>query len=106
MFGDILAQVIGETAFGRPGRSQRAQALFRVSFGLLGMFLGTAGAYHFVASVEPTNRVMHSSMVAMFVFIALFFLINVTFRWPWRWPGLGIVVSFVALFASRVLLGP
>ena|SRR5687768_13621622 len=106
MLGDIIAELIGEAAFGRLSRSQRAQVVLRVFFGLLGTFLGVAGAVHFVTSVQASNRVMHSSMVAMFFFIALFFLLNVTFKRSWRWPGLGVLVSFVSLFVSRILLGP
>jgi hypothetical protein len=106
MLGDIIAQIIGEAAFGRLDASRRAQVLVRVFFGLLGTVLGGVGAWHFVATAQSTNRIMHSSMVAMFAFIALFSLFNVTFRRTWRWPGLGIVVSFVALFVSRILLGP
>jgi hypothetical protein len=106
MITEIIFELIGEAAFGRLNRSQRAQVLFRVFFGLLGTFLGLAGAYHFIASVETPNKGMHASMVALFVFLALFSLFNVAFKRPWRWPGLGIIVSFVALFVTRVVLGP
>ena len=34
------------------------------------------------------------------------FLFNVALHRPWRWPGLGFVLSFVALFAARILFGP
>jgi hypothetical protein len=105
MLGEIVAQLIGEAAFGRLGRSQRAHVLFRVFFGLLGTFLGFAGAYHFVVSVESSNRIMHASMVALFVFVALFSLLNVACKRPSRWPALGIAVSFVSVFVSRILLG-
>jgi hypothetical protein len=106
MLGEIVAQLIGEAAFGRLGRSQRAQVLFRVFFGLLGAFLGAAGAYHFIVSVEPANSVTHACIVALFVFVALFSLLNVACKRPWRWPILGIALSFVSLFVSRILLGP
>ena len=107
MIGEILAQVIGEAAFGRLGRSQRAQLLARVSFGLLGTFLGIAGTFHFALRVRPvTNFAMHASMVTLFLCLAAFFLFNVALHKRWRWPGVGFVLSFVALFATRILFGP
>jgi hypothetical protein len=107
MIGDILAGLIGEAAFGRLGRSQRAQVVFRVGFGLLGASLGIAGAVHFARRPEPiTNLPMHASMLAVFVFFACFWLFNVAMLRRWRWPGVGFVVSFVALFATRIFLGP
>lgn len=106
MLIEIVFELIGEATFGRLNRSQKAQVLIRVFFGFLGVFLGLAGAYHFIAAVEVSNRAMHASMVALFVFIALFSLFNVAFKRRWRWPGLGIVVSFVSLFATRVVFGP
>lgn len=106
MLTEIIFELIGEAAFGRLNRSQRAQVLLRVFFGLVGTFLGLAGAYHFIASVEISNKAMHASMVALFLFIALFSLFNVVLKRPWRWPGLGIVVSFILLFVTRIALGP
>lgn len=49
---------------------------------------------------------MLASMIAVFGSLAAFFLFNVALHRPWRWPGLGFVLSFVALFVTRVLFGP
>jgi hypothetical protein len=107
MIGEILAQIVGEAAFGRLSRSRRAQVLFRVGFGLLGFLLGVAGAVHFVRLSEPiTNPALHASVLALFLFLAAFFLCNVALHRGWRWPGIGFVISFVALFATRILFGP
>lgn len=107
MLDDLLGQILGEAVFGRLGESERAKARLRVGFGLLGTALGVAGALHFALLDQPvTNAAMLASMIAVFVFLAAFFLFNVALHRPWRWPGLGFVVSFVALFATRILLGP
>ena len=107
MLGELVAGLIGEAAFGRLGRSQRAQVVFRVGFGLLGFALGVAGAIHFWRLPEPiTNLPMLVSMIAFFVTFACFWLFNVAMKRRWRWPGLGTIMSFVALFATRILFGP
>lgn len=49
---------------------------------------------------------MLASVIAVFGSLAAFFLFNVALHRPWRWPGLGFVLSFVALFVTRVLFGP
>lgn len=106
MIDEILVELFGEAAFGRLGRSRRARLLFRVFFGLLGAALGLVGAVHFVRNPAITaNGAMHASMVALFVFLASFFLFNVALGRRWRWPGLGFVLSFVALFVTRILFG-
>ena len=107
MLDDLLAQIFGEAAFGRLGRSRRARLLARVFFGLLGAGLGVAGVVHFLLKTGLTNNTaMHGSMVAMFVFLACFSLFNVVLARKWRWPGRLFIASFVALFLSRILLGP
>lgn len=107
MIDDILAPLFGEAAFGRLSRSRRAQLLFRLFFGLLGAALGVIGAFHFALATDLTaNTAMRFSMVAVFVFLAAFCLFNVALGRKWRWPGRLFVVSFVALFGTRLLLGP
>jgi len=107
MIGEILAEIIGEAAFGRLSRSQRAQLLTRIGFGLLGAFLGIAGVVHFSVAQRPiSNYPMHASMIALFVCMASFFLFNVALHRRWRWPGVGFVLSFISLFITRILLGP
>jgi len=106
MIDDLLGELFGEAVFGGLGRSRRAQLLFRVFFGLLGAGLGFGGAVYFSSrGLETTNLAMHASMIAVFVFLGAFFLFNVALGRRWRWPGIGFVASFVALFATRILFG-
>ena len=106
MIGEILAELVGEAAFGRLGRSQRIQVALRVGFGLLGTFLGVAGAVHFWRTPGSiSNPSLHASMQALFAFLACFSLFNIALKRSWRWPGAGFVLSFVALFATRILGG-
>jgi hypothetical protein len=74
-------------------------------FGLLGAGLGVTGAVHFVRAFAPRHTAMSASMVAMFVFLAAFCLFNVALGRTWRWPGVLFGVSFVLLFATRILFG-
>ena len=107
MIDEILGPLIGEAAFSRLSPSRRAQLLFRLFFGLLGATLGVIGAFHFARASDLTaNTAMRLSMVAVFVFLAAFFLFNVALGRKWRWPGMLFVVSFVSLFGTRLLLGP
>ena len=48
---------------------------------------------------------MSTSMVAVLAFLACFCLFNVALARTWRWPGWLFIVSFIALFASRIILG-
>ena len=105
MIDELLAGLLGEAAFGRLGRSQRAQLLARLFFGLLGCGLGIVGAVYMLQRQGIGNAAMRASMVALFVFLACFCLFNVALARPWRWPGLLLIVSFVAMFAARLLLG-
>jgi hypothetical protein len=107
MIDDLLAELFGQAVLGGLGRSRRAQLLCRVFFGLLGAGLGIAGAVHFGVSGgnDITNEALHASVIALFVFLAAFFLFNVALGRRWKWPGIGFVLSFVALFATRILFG-
>lgn len=107
MIDDILAGIFGEVVLGRLSNSRRAQLLARLLFGLLGAGLGATGAVHFLLRRDLTaNAGMDASMVAVFVFLASFSLFNIALARSWRWPGLGFVASFLALFATRILFGP
>lgn len=107
MLDDILGQLFGEAVFGRLERSRRAQLLFRLFFGLLGAGLGATGAVVFARRQSADGlSAMEACMVAMFLFMALFFLLNVALGRQWKWPGLGFVASFVGLIATRLLFGP
>ena len=106
MIDDLLGDLFGQAVFGRLGRSRRAQLMCRVAFGLLGGVLGLAGAVHFGFRSEITgNMAMRCSMIALFLFLASFSLFNVGLGRKWRWPGRLFVVSFIALFATRILFG-
>jgi len=102
---EILVGLFGEMLLGRLPASRRAQLLARLFFGLLGTGLGTIGAVHFWR-LPGGRTAMSSLMAAMFVFLACFCLFNVALGRTWRWPGMLFVMSFVSLFAVRLLLGP
>lgn len=106
MLDELVAGVL-EAAFGRFEPSARARLLFRLFFGLLATALGLAGAWLFL-SVERDipNPALRGSIVAVFLFLAAFALFNVALGRRWRWPGIGFLIAFVAVFATRILLGP
>jgi hypothetical protein len=105
MIDDLLGELFGEAVFGRLSRSRRAQLLARLFFGALGALLGSA--LHFtVGRRDVTNPVMQASMIAVFLFLACFSLFNVALGRRWRWPGVCFALSFVGLFAARILFGP
>ena len=107
MIDDVLAGLFGEVLLGRHTRSRRAQLLGRLFFGLLGTALGVIGAIHVSRRFDDLqNGAMRWSMVAVFVFLACFFLFNVARGRAWRWPGVLFVASFVSLFATRIVFGP
>ena len=83
--------------------SKRATTIFRIFFGVLGLFLGAAGAWHMLAGGVEGSFHMRAMAVLMFVFLGLFFGINVALHKPWRWPGLGFIVSFVGMFVVRIV---
>ena len=107
MIDDMLAGLFGEVLLGRLSASRRARLLFRLFFGILGAALGAAGAVHFSGRSDLTeNGPLRFAVIALFVFLASFSLFNVALGRKWRWPGVMFVVSFVALFVARVVLGP
>ena len=107
MIDDLLGELFGEVVLGRLSRSRRAQFLARLLFGLLGAVLGLAGAVHFtVARRKLTNSVLQATVIALFLFLACLSLFNVALGRRWRWPGIGFALSFVGLFAARILFGP
>jgi hypothetical protein len=104
MIDDILAGIFGEVVLGRAGSSKRAQLLARLFFGLLGAALSVAGAAQFHVRNTGRHTAMTLSVVAMFVFLTCFFLLNVALARKWRWPGVLFVISFVSLLATSVLV--
>ena len=107
MIPEAIFEMIGEAAFGRLNRSRKAQVLFRVFFGLLGTALGLFGVYHFLVNVEPpASRLLHASIVALFAFVAARAFFHIACKRPWRWPVVGVAVSFAALFITRIAFGP
>jgi hypothetical protein len=105
MIDDMLEGIFGEVALGRLSNSKRAQLIARMLFGLLGTGLGMAGAVHIALNPGTGNAAMAASMMAMFLFLACFACFNVAFARTWRWPGRLFILSFVALFATRILFG-
>ena len=107
MLDDLLAELFGRAIARRLPDSERAQLLVRVFFGLLGTGLAITGAVHFAGRTELTaNAPMWLSMIGVFVFLACFCLFNVSLGRKWRWPGVLLIASFVALFVTRIAFGP
>jgi predicted acyltransferase len=106
VIGDILAGIFGEVVFGRLSRSRRFQLLARLFFGFLMAGLGLSGAIWLAYEEDTGNIIVHASGVALFVFVACFGLFNVALARRWRWPGMCVVLSLIAMFASRIVLGP
>lgn len=107
MIDEILAEIFGQVAFGRLTPSRRTQLLVRLFFGLLGAALGILGAVHFASRPDlASNAALRLSLVSTFVFLASFSLFNVGLGRPWKWPGRLFVLSFAAVFATRLLFGP
>lgn len=106
MLDDLLESLLGE-AFVRSGpNSKRAQWIARIFFGLLGTGLCLAGAWHILFQYQgPGHPATLASMIAVFGFLAAFFLFNVALARTWRWPGWGFVFALVAIFVARILLG-
>jgi len=106
MIDEMLGHLFGEAVFGRLNHSRRAQLLFRLFFGLLGATLGVIGAVHFALRTGFTaNGALRVSIVLVFVFLAGFSLCNIALGRKWRWPAVFFVLSFLAMFATRILFG-
>jgi hypothetical protein len=106
MIDEMLGQLFGEAVFGKLGNSRRAQLLIRVFLGLLGTTLGIIGAFHFALRTGFTaNGALRVSIIMVFVFLAGFSLFNIGLGRKWRWPGVLFVLSFLAVFVTRILFG-
>ncbi len=99
--GDLLEDI----DLGLKG-GKRTTTILRIFFGVLGLLLGAAGAWHMLAGGVTGGLHLRAAMALMFVFLALFFGINVALHKPWRWPGIGFVICFVGLFVVRIAFGP
>ena len=100
-----LLEAIGEIAFGRGRSSPRAELIARLCFGLLGTALALAGAARFAFRPGPGDSATRASTVALFMCLACFSFFNVALARHWRWPGVLFVLSFGALFATRIIGG-
>ena len=105
MWVEVIAHLVGEAAFSRLPHSRQTQLLLRLFFGLIGGALAVAGAVAMStrSDVSPDLGVVAT---ALFLMLGCFFVFNVGMARQWRWPGLGIVVCFVLLFAVRIVGGP
>lgn len=107
MLSDFFSSVFEGASIEGRARTRRGRVIARVFFGLLGFALCAAGAVHFLLKPDFTsNGVLRGSMVAVFLFFGCFWLLNVALARPSRWPLKLFALSFAALFASRLLLGP
>jgi hypothetical protein len=106
MLDDLLGQLFGEVVFGRLSVSRRAQLLARLFFGLLGAVLSVIGALHFFSRADLTaNHALRASVMGTMLFFGAFWLFNVAFGRSWRWPAIGFIASFVAMFVTRIAFG-
>ena len=103
MLDDLLEEFLDAWLTSR-GTSKRTQLVARVFFGLLGVALSVAGI-HQMTSYDAALHFRVAAM-ALLASLAFFCAFNVTLLLPWRWPGRLFVVSFVALFVVRIVLGP
>jgi hypothetical protein len=96
----------GEFTIGRGSNSRRAQLIARMCFGILGAALCGAGAVYFMRREYDGNQALPVITAGMFAFFGCFWLFNVALGRAWRWPGVLSILSFVVLFATRVIAGP
>lgn len=107
MLSDLFSSLFEDSSIEGRVRTRRGRVIARVFFGLLGFALCAWGAVHFLTKPGLTSNVaLRGSMVAVFLFFGCFWLLNVAFARPSRWPLKLFAFSFVALFASRLLIGP
>jgi hypothetical protein len=104
---DFLVQILGEKLFGRLGQTPRARRGARLFFGVLGAALGVIGAVHFATRPDlPANLSLRASITGTFVALTCVSLFNIGLARSWRWPGLLFIGCFVAMFVTRIVLGP
>ena len=102
---DDLVEAIGEAVGLRNlPASKRTQGCVRVGFGLLLVGLSAAGDWKTLG--YPASLHFRLAGMALFVALAAFGLFNIVLLRRWRWPGCLVVLTFVGLFAVRILLGP
>jgi hypothetical protein len=85
-------------------KSKRAQTVIRVLFGLLGLLLSAAGAWHMLGYDASVH--FRLAAVVLFFFVGAFFLVTVILASKASWPWKGFLLSFVLLFVVRILFGP
>ena len=85
-------------------KSKRAQAVIRVLFGLMGLVLSVAGAWH----MRGYDAGLHFRVAGaiLFFFLGAFFLVNVILARKASWSWKGLLLSFVLLFVVRIVFGP
>jgi hypothetical protein len=96
--GDLLEDI----AIG-PGGGRRFEAVIRILFGIVGALLAFAGAFH-ILSYEA-GIAFRAAAIVFFIFFGCFWAFNVALYRKWRWPGRFLVISFIGIFAVRILLG-
>ena len=106
MIDALLAQLFGEALFGRYTPSRRAHLLARLFFGLIGAALGIAGAAYMTLRPDGASPPMRLALALLFLSIGAFWLLNVGLARKWRWPGVLVAASLIALIAARFIFGP
>lgn len=106
MIDELLVQLFGEAVFGRYSPSRRTQLLVRLAFGLLGAALGIAGAAWMLLRPDGASPPMRFALALLFISVGTFWLLHLGLARTWRWPGILVAASLVALIAARFILGP
>lgn len=81
----------------------RTGAVFRILFGLVGLFLSGAGIYHLLN--YDAGLAFRLAGATLFFFLGCFCLFNVVLLRPWKWPGWLLLLSFAGLFVVRIVFG-
>ena len=106
MIDGLLAQLFGEAVFGRYTPSGPAQLPVRLAFRLLGAGLGITGAAWMMFRPDGASLQMRFALAVLYLSIGAFWLLNVGLARMWRWPGILVAASLVALIAARFIFGP
>jgi hypothetical protein len=104
MLDDLIETLFEDVDLGLKG-ARRAQIVWRILFGGLGLLLSAAGAWHMLFRVEGALHLRLGASL-MFALLGAFCLFNVCLLKKWRWPGRLFLASFVLLFALRIVFGP
>jgi hypothetical protein len=103
MLDDLIETLFDDVDFGLKG-PKRMRVVLRIVFGLLGLLLSAAGAWHMLFRVQGGAHLRFCA-ATMFGLLGAFCLFNVCLLKKWRWPGVLFLASFGLLFVLRIVFG-